>query len=547
VQLRTLAAGSAVMVAFATLLHAEQARPLQPLTVTQLEGSGSQQAPAPAAGRSQPSGRSTSAPEPARQLSPVPVVHLDHGQAHPTLDGERLSLSFATPVPIVDVLLTLVRDTPMSVIPDPALDQTFIGELKNVTAREALDLILEPLGLDYSVRGNVIRVFRQAPETRLYSIDYVITRRTGSRSMSASTGTASGGVGVAGGGLPGVAGGAFAGGGGAGGNGGGGGSSSQVSGSDAPDLFADLLEGVRILLSEEGRVNLDRTAAVLQVSDRASRLDLVEQYLDTVMLRVTRQVQIEAKIIEVELRDEFSAGINWRAVFGSLANSGTAEQTLAPATTGGFTLALNIGDFTALLNAFATQGTVNVLSSPRVTAMNNEPAIMRIGTQDVFFVTTTQVNPDTGQILQSSVTPQALTEGVVLSVTPQISAEGIVHMSINPSVTERTGQATSRLGDTVPIVSVRETDTLVRVRQGETIVIAGLMQDRTSEDTAKVPLLGDVPLVGNLFRRTERRTTKTDLVILLTPTVLGHGEAAGNAAREIRRLDDARRAGDRRR
>ncbi len=537
------------MVAFATMLHAEQARPLQPLTVTQLEGSVSGQAPSSSAIRSEPSGRNTAAPEPARQLVPVPVVHLDHRQTHPALDGERLSLSFATPVPIVDVLLTLVRDTPMSVIPAPALDQTFIGELKNVTAREALDLILEPLGLDYSVRGSVIRVFRQAPETRLYSIDYVITRRTGSRSMSASTGTTSGGVGVAGGGL-GAPGGAFGGGGvagGGGGNGGGGGSSSQVSGSDAPDLFADLLEGVRILLSEEGRVNLDRTAAVLQVTDRASRLDLVEQYLDTVMLRVTRQVAIEAKIIEVELRDEFSAGINWRAVFGSLKNSGTLEQTLAPATTGGFTLALNIGDFSALLNAFATQGKVNVLSSPRVTAMNNEPAIMRIGTQDIYFVTTTQVNPDTGQILQSSVTPQALTEGVVLSVTPQISADGIVHMSLNPSVTERTGQATSRLGDTVPIVSVRETDTLVRVRQGETIVIAGLMQDRTNQDTAKVPLLGDVPVVGNLFKRTERRRTKTDLVILLTPTVMGLGEAAENAARETRRLDDAQRAGDRRR
>jgi MSHA biogenesis protein MshL len=528
------------MVACATLLHAEQTRPLP---VTQLEGIAGQ-APSPAPVTPAPDQPHSVAPAQAPRLSPMPVTHLDHRTTNPALDGERLSLSFATPVPIINVLLTLVRDTPMSVIPAPALEQTFIGELKNVTVREALDLILEPLALDYSVRGNVIRVFRQELETRLYSIDYVITRRTGSRSMSASTGTASGGVGAAGSGGIGVSGGGFAGGlASGGGTAGAGGSSSQVSGADAPDLFADLLEGVRTLLSEEGRVNLDRTAAVLQVSDRASRLDLVEQYLDTVMLRATRQVQIEAKIVEVELRDEFSAGINWRSVFGSLANSGTVSQTLAPATTGGFTLALNVGDFSALLNAFATQGKVNVLSSPRVTAMNNEPAIMRIGTQDVFFVTTTQVNPDTGQILQSSVTPQSLTEGVVLSVTPQISADGMVHMSINPSVTERTGQATSRLGDTVPIVSVRETDTLVRVRQGETIVIAGLMQDRTSQDTSKVPLLGDVPVVGNLFKRTERRRTKTDLVILLTPTVLGPGEAAANAASEIRRLDTAQRAG----
>ena len=289
-------------------------------------------------------------------------------------------------------------------------------------------------------------------------------------------------------------------------------------------------------------MNLDRTAALLQVTDRSSRLARVEQYLEAVMLRVTRQVQIEAKVIEVELRDEFSAGINWQAVFGGLTNNATATQTLAPATTGGFTLALNVGDFSALLNAFASQGKVNVLSSPRITAMNNEPAVMRIGTQDVFFVTTTQIDSQSGQIVQSTVTPQSLTEGLILSVTPQISADGIIHMNINPSITERTGVATSRLGDQVPIISVRETDTLVRVRQGETIVIAGLMQDRASTDTAKIPLIGDVPVVGNLFKRTEKSRRKTDLVILLTPTVMGPGETTATTAREIQRLEDARAA-----
>jgi type II secretory pathway component GspD/PulD (secretin) len=96
------------------------------------------------------------------------------------------------------------------------------------------------------------------------------------------------------------------------------------------------------------------------------------------------------------------------------------------------------------------------------------------------------------------------------------------------------------LGDQVPIISVRETDTLVRVRQGETIVIAGLMQDRANVDTAKVPLIGDVPVVGNLFKRTEKSRRKTDLVILLTPTVMGPGETTATTAREIQRLEDAR-------
>jgi MSHA biogenesis protein MshL len=478
--------------------------------------------------------------QPAPPLQPVPVTQLDLRQPHPELDGQRISLGFSEPTPIQDILLLLVRDTRLSVIPDPSLDQAFLGDIKNVTIREALDLILEPLGLDYSVRGQIIRVFPRELETRFYSIDYVITQRSGSRSIAGTTGAGGNNIGLGGGQSSIVAGAGGVAGVGTGSGAASGGSTSQVSGTDSPNLYVDLGEGVKTLLSEDGRMNLDRTAALLQVTDRPSRLARVEQYLEAVMLRVTRQVQIEAKVIEVELHDEFSAGINWQAVFGGLTNNATATQTLAPATTGGFTLALNVGDFSALLNAFAAQGKVNVLSSPRITAMNNEPAVMRIGTQDVFFITTTQIDSQSGQIVQSSVTPQSLTEGLVLSVTPQISADGIVHMNINPSITERTGVATSRLGDQVPIISVRETDTLVRVRQGETIVIAGLMQDRASVDTAKVPFVGDVPVVGNLFKRTEKSRRKIDLVILITPTVMGPGETTATTAREIKRLEDAR-------
>ncbi len=466
----------------------------------------------------------------------MPVIQLDEQQGHPELDGPRLSLSFSEPVPIMNILMTLVRDTSLSIIPAPALAQTFIGELKNVTLREALDMMLEPLELDYTVRGNVIRVFKREPETRLYSIDWVMTQRSGSRSLAASSSAAGGGAGGTGG-----AAGGGAGGGGVGGGGTGGGSSAQVSGTDSPDVLSALEDGIKALLSEDGKFNLDKTAGLLQVTDRASRLDRVEQYLDAVMLRATRQVQIEAKIVEVELREEFSAGINWNSIMRTLGNTLKASQGgIAPATGGGFTLALQAGDFTALLNAFATQGVVNVLSSPRVMAMNNEPAIMRIGTQDVYFDTTTQVNALSGEILQSSVRPNSITEGVVLSVTSQISADGIIHMSINPSITEKTGVATSRLGDNVPIISVRETDTLVRVRQGETVVIAGLMQDRASKDQSQVPVLGDLPLVGNLFKRTEKRRVKTDLVILLTPTIMGPSDLATTVQRELLRIDDAR-------
>ena len=475
-------------------------------------------------------------------LSPMAVSQIEEGRRSETMD-QPISLSFAEPIAIRELLMLLVRDTSLSVVPDPDVDGTFTGELKNVTLRQALDLILRPQGLDSTFHENILRVMRRQVETRLFQINYVATRRSGSRGTGSGSASGNGtNTGVGGGAGFGGGGGAGFGGGGGTGNGGFGGTQASVSGSDSSDVFEELTTGIQTLISEAGRTNLDRKAGLLQVTDYAANLDRIAVYIETYENRVLRQVQIVAKIIEVELSEDFSAGIDWNTVFRSAGNAVTVTQRLAPTRgSGAFTMGVHIKDFTGMLEAFASQGKVNVMASPRVMAMNNEPAVMRVGTQDVFFVTTSQVDATTGQILQTVVTPQSITEGIVLSVTPQISGDGIIHMSITPSITERTGTATSRLGDQVPITSVRETDTLVRVHEGETIVIAGLMQDRTSVEKSKVPVLGDVPLVGGLFRREERMKRKTDLIILLTATVMAPGEIAATAATDQQRLYEQQR------
>lgn len=396
-------------------------------------------------------------------------------------------------------------------------------------------MILQPHGLDYSVQGNLIRVFRRRLETRRFDLNYVLTRRSGSRTLAASNSVASGATGASG--LPAIARqGATAG---ARGAAGGQGSTAEVTGTDEGDIFSDIAAGVQTLLSPEGKFNLDKKAALLQATDYPDRLDQIQLYVDAVQNRATRQVQIQAKVIEIALNDEFSAGINWSLVIHRAGGAVTLTQKVAPTAGGTFTVGLNIKDFTGLLNAFATQGRVNVMASPTVNALNNELAIMRVGTQDVFFRTTTQTDAVTGRILQTTVEPQSITEGVVLSVTPQISGDGMINMSISPSLTERTGQATSRFGDTVPILSVREADTLVRVHENETIVIAGLMDERLRREQRKVPWLGDLPGVGALFRGERTNRTKTDLVILLTPTVMTPGRVAESAEREQNRLSEA--------
>ena len=358
------------------------------------------------------------APAAAPSLRPVPITQLDLNQPDPELDGRRVSLRSPGPTPIHRVLLRLVRETSLSVVADPVLKQTFVGDLKNVTIREALNVILGPLDLDYVVRGRVIRVFPRELETRFYNVDYVLTQRRGTRSIPGSRGDVA------------------------------------LTSIDSPGVYTELADGVKALLSADGRMSLDRAAGLLHVTDRPSRLTRVEQYLDTVMQRVGRQVQIEAKVIEVELRDEFRDGLDWRPLLSGVTDG-------------------NVVDVSALLKGLAAQGTVNVLSSPRIIAMNNEPAIVRAGTQD----------------------GHSLTDGIVLSVTPQISTDGIIHMNITPSVTARTVTTSSRSGDVMPVTTVREADTVVRVRDGATVVIAGLLQERA-----------------------DRR--KTDLVILLTPSVV---------------------------
>ena len=465
-----------------------------------------------------------SAPVPAAgqaPLRPLAVTQLDERQQGSELDSLRpVSITLSEPVAITDLLLMLVRDTRLSVVPDPDVQGAFRGELKDVTVRQALEMILQPHGYDYSVQGSVIRVFRRRLETRRFDLNYVITRRSASRTLGASNAIApSGTLGA----NPGTTASPQ-------------GTSAEVVDNDAGDIFSDLAVGVQTLLSAEGRFNIDKKAALLQATDLPDRLDQVQLYLDAVHNRATRQVQIQAKVIEVMLHEAFAAGINWDLVIKRAGDAVSLTQNVAPSASGTMTVGLNIKDFSGLLTAFASQGRVNVMASPTVNALNNEPAIMRVGTQDVFFRTTTQTDGVTGRILQTTIEPQAITEGVVLSVTPQISSDGMLNMSITPSLTERTGHDVSRFGDTVPVLSVREADTLVRVHESETIVIAGLMEERVRREQRKVPVLGDLPGVGAIFRGETTSRRKTDLVILLTPRVMTPARIVEAAVKEQERV-----------
>lgn len=427
---------------------------------------------------------SPQAPPPGA-LPQIPAIQLEERQQPGAGFLSRMTVRSAE---LRAFLSALAQAAGLNLSMAPDITGTVDVDFDNVTLNEALDAVLSPLGLQYQIDGNLLRVSRPQMQRRQFTFDYIRTARTLGRSLSAS---ASAGIGTAGG------------------------SSASLSGTEETNLLTELDTGLAALKSPAGTIVFNKMAGVIFVTDFPRNLEAIEIFLETVQNAVNRQVVIEAKFVEVKLNDDFQAGINWRMALGKVL---TFSQPFAGTTTvqGGVTYK----DFNLILSALAFQGNVNVLSSPTMATLNNQPAVMRAGTQDVFFTTTNQVDPRTGTIVQTATTPSTINEGVVLDVTPQISDDGIITMNIHTTITERTGQAVSPRGDSVPIVDIRETDTVVRVAEGETVVIAGLISDRQLEQVSKVPVLGDIPVLGHLFRKTAVESRKTDLVVLLTPRIL---------------------------
>jgi MSHA type pilus biogenesis protein MshL len=320
------------------------------------------------------------------------------------------------------------------------------------------------------------------------------------------------------------------------------------------------------LISKEGRVVVNKTAGIVAVTDLPRNLQRVARYIELIEGSVQRQVIIEAHIVEVTLNRDYEAGINWSLiprdlriaplgrVTGGLDAAASAAATAATATAAaviGQTLAtassaFQIGFVTQafgqtlnlLIRALSTQGQVNVLSSPRIATLNNQKAVIKVATDDVFFTTTRTREPTTG-VETTTVTPQTITEGLVLDVTPQIAEDNSVIMNIRPSISERVGQATSPDGSVVPIISVRATDTIVRALDGQTVIIGGLMQQRKTRNQQGIPGMQDVPVVGSLFRQRVEQSNKTELVIFLTPNVIIGRRTTDLSPRELELLREA--------
>lgn len=450
-------------------------------------------------------------------------------------------------IPARAFFLSLVAETGANVVTHPEVSGTLSLDLKNVTVREVLDVVREVYGYEYRSKDNIYTIFPKKLRTEIFTVNYIDIKRVGVADTNVSIGEIKSNNSDSGG--------AAAGGAGASNNsanilGLGGGEEAQQGGQgispgsrvqtlNKTDFWQTLGDTIKLMIGApaEGRnVMVSPQAGLLAVTAMPAEINAVRRFLEMSELSVKRQVVLETQILEVRLSEGFEAGINWGAIQGQLLHthnvstfSGSDITTQVQPGAEIFSSIFKVADIRDLLSLLETQGNVQVLSSPRISTVNNQKAVIRVGT-DEFFVSGIK-NDTTSSAATTTTSPEveltSFFSGISLDVTPQISDDGDVILHIHPIVSEVQDQVKEfTVGDSefaLPLAlrDVRESDSVVRARSGQVVVLGGLMQRSSRAVDSKRPWLGYVPIIDTFFKTKSRGTFKTELVILLRPLVVG--------------------------
>ena len=465
-----------------------------------------------------------------------------------------------------DVFLSMVTETRYSMLMHPEVNGVISVTLKGVTLREALESIRDVYGYDFKIEGRRVTVFPPTMQTRIFMVNYLNTLRTGRSDLRVSSGAApasntnsssTGSTPVpASSSTPQP-------------------ESSQVSTSSRSDFWAETAEALRGMVGKEGgrAVIASPQSGTIAVRAMPDELRQIESFLRSTRVSVERQVMLEAKIVEVELSDGFQSGIDWsllrsRGSVGQASGSGsnalvgntnglptlpTGTSTLLPGTgTGVLGLAVLTNGFQALLGFLETHGDIQILSSPRVATLNNQKAVLKVGTDDYFLTNVAGGTIITGTGSSGgTITPPTLTltpffSGIALDVTPQIDENDMITLHVHPSVTtvvEKTKQVDlGAIGNyKLPLASssVNETDTMVRIPNGNIVAIGGLMQMESARTSSGLPGANSNAITGTLFNNRSNYGRKKELIVLIKPTIIRGAEDWQHTAEQTRNaLDD---------
>ncbi|GKR01480.1 pilus (MSHA type) biogenesis protein MshL [Aeromonas caviae] len=478
------------------------------------------------------------------------LLQLNRPQQPMTIPEKRMRIA-AHDVDAVEFFGSLFKGSRYSVAVHPGVAGAISVELKDVTLQEALATVGDMYGFDVQRKGNVFHVYPAGLRTETIPVNYLMMARRGLSRTSVSTGGVTANDnnngnnnnfdnGLNNSGNNNSQGNTASGDNNTNSNG------TRIETDSNNDYWTDLRDALQTLIGTgEGRaVITSPQAGLVTVRAYPKELKAVREFLDQSGEHLKRQVVLEARILEVSLNEGYEQGVDWSGLSaswdggkgitggGSLMDSPIAStpNQIFRALGGGAGFTISDGNFNVAVSLLKTQGDVNTLSSPRVTATNNQKAVIKVGTDEYFVTnasTTTTTSGTSAPIVTPNVELTPFFSGIALDVTPQIDEQGKVLLHIHPSVIDTEEQSkTINVGTADPLVlplaksSIRESDTVVQANNGDIIVIGGLMKTDRQEIVSKVPLLGDIPWVGEAFTNRRESNRKVELVILLKPTVV---------------------------
>ncbi len=456
---------------------------------------------------------------------PDPVVQADGS------DPGMVSIVTNGWIDVRTILQTLTMNNDLGLQIAPDVEGNVNVHLERVSLDQALAAVLEPAGLGYEMVDDVLVVYRRGLVTRWFTFDYPVTERVGRGELEVSVSNES-----------------------AEGSSGGeqGQNRSHVTSMSTMSVWPQVMEAMKTIVfqgaeieesasagAEQLSVNIaDRQgrslvinpmASLVQVTAEWDRVQQAEELLGRLKESLQRQVAINVQILEVYLDEDTQTGINWDTITGT--DTDASLRTFNPSTNiadNYFQFVVDGTDFNGVLQALASSGDIRTVSSPRVTTLNNQKAVVRVVTEEVYYVSEVEPAVVTNGVATEPITnyrPQSISVGVVLDVTPQVGQDRVITLNVHPTISDIVGMAESPNADTAPVLSIREMDTVGKVTEGKTLVIAGLISERHSVTRSGVPLLKDIPVLGALFGKTRDQKVNIELVMLITPTILEGGES----------------------